>query len=172
MTVGLDFTPREQTFIDEYLLSSDVKKACIAAGYKTRKPTYLGKQILNRPRVQAALRDALERRSVRVQISQDMVLRRIWMEATGEDEDGVRLKDTTSAARIRALDLMTHLVPGLRVADRQEITVRTVREMNQLELEQILGPIDDDLLRLAADPRADPDALLRALEGAEAAGEA
>jgi phage terminase small subunit len=75
-------TPRQQRFVDEYLLDLNATQAAIRAGYSVRTAEQQGPQLLGYAEVGAAIQAAQEARSDRVQITQDDVLRGLRREAT------------------------------------------------------------------------------------------
>lgn len=57
-------TPRQQAFVDNYLITYSPKKAAIAAGYNTKHPSKVGYQALQSPAVQAAVKEEQDKRRV------------------------------------------------------------------------------------------------------------
>jgi len=67
-------TPRQQAFVDHYLVSGNATRAAIAAGYSKRAPRRAGSALLDSPAVSAAIRAAMAARSERTNITADRVL--------------------------------------------------------------------------------------------------
>jgi phage terminase small subunit len=88
-------TPRELQFIAEWLVDKNAKQAAIRAGYSARSAGKTGFDLLQRPRVQAAVRKALKEQQTRTLITADQVLKdihRISMTAEGRGEYMAALK--------------------------------------------------------------------------------
>jgi phage terminase small subunit len=75
-------TPRQQCFIDEYLLDLNATKAAVRAGYSTRTANEQGARLLANASVAKEIEAAQQARSNRVQITQDDVLRGLRRKAT------------------------------------------------------------------------------------------
>lgn len=67
-------TPRQQRFIDEYLIDLNATQAAIRAGYSQRTAYSIGEENLKKPEISKAIQAAQAARSARVQVSQDEVL--------------------------------------------------------------------------------------------------
>ena len=107
-------TPRQQRFVDEYLLDLNATQAAIRAGYSARTAEQQGPRLLGNVEIAAAVRAAQQSRSDRVQITQDDVLRGLRREATLTG-DG-----SSHAARVSAWGLIgKHL--GMFVERRQQL---------------------------------------------------
>jgi len=75
-------TPRQQRFVDEYLVDLNATQAAIRAGYSARTANEQGTRLLANASIAAAVQSAQQSRSDRVQITQDDVLRGLRREAT------------------------------------------------------------------------------------------
>ena len=107
-------TPRQQRFVDEYLLDLNATQAAIRAGYSARTAEQQGPRLLGNVEIATAVRAAQQSRSDRVQITQDDVLRGLRHEATLTG-DG-----SSHAARVSAWGLIgKHL--GMFVERRQQL---------------------------------------------------
>lgn len=82
MATGL--TPRQQRFVDEYLIDLNATQAAIRAGYSCKGATVRGAELLANRKVAEAIEAAEAARSERVQVDQDWVLRR-WIEIADAD---------------------------------------------------------------------------------------
>lgn len=87
--------PRQQVFIEEYLVDMNATKAAIRAGYSKRTAQRTGSENLSKPLISAAIQAALEKRMERIQINSDWVLReqvRVYHRLMGDipvlDADG------------------------------------------------------------------------------------
>lgn len=68
-------TDKQKRFIEEYLIDLNATQAAIRAGYSKNRASELGYQLLQKTTVQQAIQDAQNKRSERVQITQDDVIR-------------------------------------------------------------------------------------------------
>lgn len=86
-------TPKEQCFVDEYLIDLNITKAYVRAGYTARTAKQQGWKLFHRPHIQAAIEAAKKLRSERTKIDANWVLTRLAEEATADladlyDENG------------------------------------------------------------------------------------
>ena len=70
----MTLTPKQQRFVDEYLVDLNATQAAIRAGYSVRTADRIGPELLGKTCVASAIQDAQQKRSERVQITQDSVL--------------------------------------------------------------------------------------------------
>jgi phage terminase small subunit len=82
---------RERRFVDEYLVSLDVARAALAAGYslsmaKTKAFKWVSEST-SKPHVYAAIAEAKAKRAEKVQITAEDVLRRYWAIATANPNE-------------------------------------------------------------------------------------
>ena len=107
-------TPRQQRFIDEYLLDLNATQAAVRAGYSPRTANEQSARLLANASIAAAVQSAQQSRSDRVQITQDDVLRGLRREATLTGEG------SSHAAGVSAWGLIgKHL--GMFVERRQQL---------------------------------------------------
>ena len=67
-------TPKQQRFVEEYLVDLCATQAAIRAGYSAKTAYSAGQRLLKHVEVQAAIRKAAEERSKRTEITADRVL--------------------------------------------------------------------------------------------------
>jgi phage terminase small subunit len=67
-------TLKQTLFIAEYLTDFNATRAARASGYSQKTAGWIGHENLKKPKIQAALRAAIEARMERLQMSQDDVL--------------------------------------------------------------------------------------------------
>ncbi|MBF0240810.1 MAG: terminase small subunit, partial [SAR324 cluster bacterium] len=77
-----------------YLIDLCGSKAVLRAGYKTRHPDKIASQLLGKTRVAGAIQVAMEKRSERTQITQDMVLKELWTLVQGNISDILQWDET------------------------------------------------------------------------------
>lgn len=91
---------REQAFVKEYIICLSATEAARRAGYSKKSATTLGPRVFRRPRVQEAIKKAMEERSERCDVDADMVVQQLARIAFADMKDfvaygpsGVTLKD-------------------------------------------------------------------------------
>lgn len=67
-------TDKQKRFITEYLVDLNATQAAIRAGYSAKTAQAIGTENLSKPLIQAALQEAMQKRSRRTEITQDRVL--------------------------------------------------------------------------------------------------
>ena len=92
---------KHRAFVSEYLIDLNGTQAVIRAGYAPGCARVTATRLLADANISAAIHDEFMARSLRTEITQDFVLNRLQIEALGDGED------TTSAARIKALELLS-----------------------------------------------------------------
>jgi phage terminase small subunit len=89
-------TAKQQLFVEEYLIDLNATQAAIRAGYSKHTAQQMGSENLLKPVISGAIDKAIKERSMRLQITQEMVITGLLAEA--------RLKDETAShsARVSA----------------------------------------------------------------------
>ena len=70
-------TPKQQRFVEEYLIDLNATQASIRAGYSAKNADKIGPELLGKTGVAEAIQAALALRSRRTEITQDRVLREL-----------------------------------------------------------------------------------------------
>ena len=91
-------TPKQQAFVNEYLVDLNATQAAIRAGYKEKNAYQIGAENLRKPQIQKALQEAREAREKATQYNADWIMAQIAKIA--EDEEQV------ARDRLKALELM------------------------------------------------------------------
>jgi len=68
-------TPKQQRFVEEYLVDLNALQAAIRAGYSKKTAEQQGPRLLGNAGVQKAIQTAMQERSERVQVDMDEVIR-------------------------------------------------------------------------------------------------
>lgn len=84
--------PRQQRFVDEYLIDFNATQAAIRAGYSKRTARSMASENLTKPDIQAAIAAARVKQQERTQITADAVLREAWNIATADVRELVQVK--------------------------------------------------------------------------------
>jgi phage terminase small subunit len=79
-----ELTPKQQRFVDEYLIDLNATQAAIRAGYSKATAGSIGDENLKKPEIAAAIAERMRARAQRTEITQDMVLQRWWQIATAD----------------------------------------------------------------------------------------
>lgn len=67
-------TPKQQRFVDEYLIDLNATQAAIRAGYSNKTAEWIGPQLLKKTHVTERIEKCMKEREKRTHISQDRVL--------------------------------------------------------------------------------------------------
>jgi phage terminase small subunit len=70
-------TPKQELFVQEYLIDLNATQAAIRAGYSKRTAGAIGDENLRKPEIAAALAAAQQKRAERTEITQDRVLQEL-----------------------------------------------------------------------------------------------
>ena len=88
-------TPRQERFVQEYLIDLNATAAAIRAGYSVKNADKIGSQLLGKIRVADAINRELAKRSKRTGISQDRVLRELAKIAFANATDVINIQEAT-----------------------------------------------------------------------------
>lgn len=96
-------TPKQQRFVEEYLVDLNATQAAIRAGYSAKTAASIGEENLRKPEIQFAIQAAMKARQQRTEITQDQVVAELAKVAFGDPRtvmawgpDGVKLKDSAT----------------------------------------------------------------------------
>jgi phage terminase small subunit len=87
-------TPKQQRFVEEYLIDLNATQAAIRAGYSAETARSIGSENLTKPDIQEAIATAMDERSKRTEITQDYVLQGICriVERTAQRQPSIALR--------------------------------------------------------------------------------
>ena len=95
-------TPKQQRFVEEYLVDLNATQAAIRAGYSRKTAASIGEENLRKHEIQAAIQAAMKARQERTEITQDRVLAELAKIAFGDQRrvmtwgpSGVKLRDSS-----------------------------------------------------------------------------
>ncbi|MGG3282748.1 terminase small subunit [Paenibacillus solani] len=83
-------TAKQHLFVQEYLIDLNATRAYKAAGYSVKSDNAAGVEghrLLRNPKIAAAVKEAMDKRSERTEITADMVLERWWTIANADPND-------------------------------------------------------------------------------------
>jgi phage terminase small subunit len=96
-------TPKQQRFVDEYLVDLNATQAAIRAGYSERTAAAIGAENLTKPQIASAVQKATSERSERTKVTADRVVEELakvgfsdMRKFTKWGPSGVSLKDSDS----------------------------------------------------------------------------
>jgi phage terminase small subunit len=70
-------TPKQKRFVEEYLIDLNATQAAIRADYSKKNADKIGHELLGKTRVSEAIKEAMDKRSQRTEITQDRVLQEL-----------------------------------------------------------------------------------------------
>ena len=79
-------TPKQQRFVDEYLIDLNATQAAIRAGYSPKTAQQMGTENLSKPVIAEAINEAQQERQKRTLVTQDDVIRGLLTEAEWQGE--------------------------------------------------------------------------------------
>lgn len=90
-------TAKQQRFVGEYLLDLNATQAAVRAGYSEKTARSQGQRMLTNADIQSAIQQAMDKRSRRVEITQDWVLEELRRIASSNGADFARVVTLRSA---------------------------------------------------------------------------
>lgn len=146
-------TPKQQRFVDEYLVDLNATQAAIRAGYSAKTARQIGERLLSNVDIQAALSARMKARETRTAITQDAVLSDI--EAIKQDamqKVADRFGNVLMAnhgAALKAAELQCRHLGMLK--DKVELTGKDGKPIQTQQVPLELGNLNDDELNALAE---------------------
>ncbi len=126
-------TPKQQRFVDEYLIDLNATQAAIRADYSMKTAEKIGSENLKKPEIREAIDAALLKRSQETQIDAAWVLRRLAAEAEadvadlyGPDGQLLPVKEWPKIWRqglVAGIDIEEITVEGVKMGEIKKIRV-------------------------------------------------
>lgn len=88
----LGLIPKQQKFVDEYLVDLNATQAAIRAGYSANTAAEQGYENLRKPHIQLAIAEARKAQQERTQITADRVVTEAWNQMTADARELVQVK--------------------------------------------------------------------------------
>lgn len=88
----LGLTPKQQRFVEEYLIDLNGTQAAIRAGYSPDTARFIGHENLTKPYIQLAIAEARKAQQERTRISADAVLRQAWDITFADERELVEIR--------------------------------------------------------------------------------
>lgn len=127
-------TPKQQRFVDEYLVDLNATQAAIRAGYSEKTAHVIGAENLGKPEIAAAVASAQQKRSDRTGVKADQVLAELAVigfssveHYTTDDEGRLVLAEGAPASAMRAVSSVKLKTRTIRPRDGGD--PETVREV-------------------------------------------
>lgn len=86
---GPTLTPKQQAFVNEYLIDLNATQAAIRAGYSEKTAYSIGQENLNKPEIQESIQAAMDKRAKRTEVTADRVIRELAKLAFSNVQDFV-----------------------------------------------------------------------------------
>lgn len=142
-------TPKQERFVEEYLVDLNATQAAIRAGYSARTADKIGAQLLGKTGVAAAIAKAKEKRSRRTGLDADWVLKRLAQDATADLADLYDDQGNLRAVKDWPMAWRTGLVAGVETVQERDgtgpggepifATVRKVKLLDRTKLVELIG---------------------------------
>jgi phage terminase small subunit len=122
-------TPKQQRFVEEYLIDANATKAAQRAGYSKATAYAQGQRLLKNVEVAAALKEAMEDRGRRTQVTADKVLAELArigfsnVEHFSAGDTGLSLAEGAPADAMRAVSSVKRRVVTRSTDDGEEVDV-------------------------------------------------
>lgn len=136
--------PKQQFFVDEYLIDFNATQAAIRAGYSAKTAEAIGLENLGKPLIAAAIKLAVDARKERTEITQDKVLTDIEaikqdaMQKVADDDGSLVMVNHTAALKACELQGKHLLMFGSRLEvtgkNGGAIVTKTERDLTDEEL--------------------------------------
>jgi phage terminase small subunit len=179
-------TPKQQKFVDEYLVDLNATQAAIRAGYSSTNADKIGSQLLGKTRVSEAIQQAMQKRGQRTGVTQDQVIRQLAKVAFLDirdvvtwDEKSIRIRpsaDVDGTVLTEVSETMTESgwTKKIKIADRMRalellgkhlgtFIPEQERQESMLRAEKLRAEIDK--ARGVEDSDESDDGFLEALKG-------
>lgn len=103
MAAGL--TPKQQRFVEEYLVDLNATQAAIRAGYSSKTAKSQGQRMLTNVDIENAIQRAVHKRSERTEITQDYVLEKL-KEIADKSASDAQDSNLKYSNKLKALELL------------------------------------------------------------------
>lgn len=98
-------TPKQERFVQEYLVDLNATQAAIRAGYSAKTASRIGPELLVKTCISEAIQKAMKKREKRTEVTQDYVITKLREIAEKDASDGPD-SDLKYSSKIKALELL------------------------------------------------------------------
>ncbi|MGJ0508913.1 MAG: terminase small subunit [Methylocystis sp.] len=88
----MPLTPKQQRFVEEYLVDLNATQAAIRSGYSKKTAGQIGDENLKKPEIAAAIEARRSALSEKTEITQEKVLERFWQIATADPNELIQFR--------------------------------------------------------------------------------
>jgi phage terminase small subunit len=135
-------TPKQQRFVEEYLVDLNATQAAIRAGYSAKTAKEIGCENLTKPNIRACVDEALAERSKRTGINADRVLMELARLGFVNAVDVININEATvreEASRDDTAAIASVKVKTIPTEDGGEITEREIKLYDKTKNLELLG---------------------------------
>lgn len=134
-------TPKQQIFVEEYLVDLNATQAAIRAGYSPKTANEQGNRLLANVSVRTCIDKEMAQRSKRTGISQDRVIREIARLAFVNPDNVINLNSATVKKDASEEDLAAIQSIKVKISSSEngEMVEREVRLNDKLKALELLG---------------------------------
>lgn len=130
-----NLTPKQQRFVEEYLIDLNATQSAIRAGYSEKTAYSVGHENLKKPEIQKAIQEAQEILSNKTQLTVDMVVNGLLKEAQDYTEGSTQSARVSAWAHLgKHLGMFTEKVQHsgpdggpVQVATKATLTIKVVK---------------------------------------------
>ena len=130
-----NLTPKQQRFVEEYLIDLNATQAAIRAGYSEKTAKSIGQENLTKPDIAKAIQEAQESLSNKTQLTVDMVVQGLLKEAQDYAEGSTQSARVSAWAHLgKHLGMFTEKVQHsgpdggpVQVATKATLTIKVVK---------------------------------------------
>lgn len=130
-----NLTPKQQRFVEEYLIDLNATQAAIRAGYSEKTAYSVGHENLKKPEIQKAIEEAKNQVSKRTELTVDMVVNGLLKEAQDYAEGSTQSARVSAWAHLgKHLGMFTEKVQHsgpdggpVQVATKATLTIKVVK---------------------------------------------
>ena len=123
----MKLTPKQERFVQEYLVDLNATQAAIRAGYSKKTAEVIGYENLRKPQIAQAVQRGMEVRQKRTEVTQDYVIKKL-KEITDKDASDCQDSDLKYSNKIKALELLGKHVGAFEPKDERQDTASSLAE--------------------------------------------
>ncbi len=128
----MKLTLRQEIFCREYVVDFNGSRAAVAAGYSKKTADQQASRLLKNSGVQGAIKKEIEKRSKRIEITQDRVLEEIARVAFADLSDFLDVDEATGAVRVKGFDEMPVLASRVLESISEDRVIREAADGKQV----------------------------------------
>ncbi len=133
--------PKQQLFVDEYLIDLNATQAVIRAGYSVKDAKIAGTvacELLAKPNIKRAIAEALAERSKRTGVNQDRVIEELakiaFVNISDVADRNARIKDDAAPEDLAAIESIKYKQSDTEMGQSVEREVKLASKLKALEM--------------------------------------